>query len=380
MLPIIFYVDDQPTNLTVFQAAMPDEWSVHVFEDPLHAEQAMDQEKPWIVVSDQRMPQLSGVDLLEKTKQQLPDTLRIITTGYSEEDLVIEAVRRAQIFDYIRKPWDAEELVLILERAIKHYQMERDLKAAQQAAENALIKQYAAEEVARKKNEFLANMSHELKTPLNAILGFTEMVLERVRDDKEASRDLQIVKNAANHLDDMICNILDIANDETDRVIIKKTPSNIHQLLNKACEVCLPQALKNNNKLNTTITTGDYVMLDPIRVKQVLINLINNACKFTHNGTIEIVVKENDEAQGISIIVSDNGIGIEKAHHDRIFEPFTQLDMSSTKPFDGVGLGLNISQRLARKMGGDILVESEYGVGSTFTLWLPDVDHESLTL
>jgi DNA-binding NtrC family response regulator len=121
MKPVIFYIDDEPHNLTVFEASMPDEWEICVFDNPMAAIDQLDIKKPWVVVSDQRMPSMTGVQFLEIVKKILPDSLRIIVTGYSDEELVVESVRKAQVFDYLKKPWDLNELISGLKRAIEYY-------------------------------------------------------------------------------------------------------------------------------------------------------------------------------------------------------------------------------------------------------------------
>ncbi len=126
MKPILYYVDDDAHNLTVFEASLPDEWEIKTFSNPLKALETLDKDKPWVIVADQRMPGIKGVDFLEIAKKLTPHSVRIIVTGYSDEDLVIETVRKAQVFDYIRKPWDTDDLVARMQKAVEFYTMSRE--------------------------------------------------------------------------------------------------------------------------------------------------------------------------------------------------------------------------------------------------------------
>ena len=126
--PVIIYVDDEPRNLAVFEASMPDNWDIHIFDNPIEACKEFEILNPTLVLSDQRMPGMSGVEVLEEARKKCPDAIRIIVTGYSDEDLVIESVRKAKIYDYIRKPWDVDELEHRLLNAIDFFISEKKNK------------------------------------------------------------------------------------------------------------------------------------------------------------------------------------------------------------------------------------------------------------
>jgi len=376
MTPVIIYVDDQATNLTVFEAAMPEDWQVHVFDDPDKAAKALRDISPWVILSDQRMARITGADLLALARQEVPGAMRIIVTGYSDEEAMIDAVRRAKIFDYMKKPWDPDALVIMIEKAIRQYRKNQDLKRIQEMEQETAVNLLAAKEADRQKSEFLANISHELKTPLSTIIGYTELLLnpgqeglDPGEEDTRMINDLKNVLQAADHLHSMIEAILDIAQDNADQLKLNPTTVNLTQLLGEVQDVCFSHAQNNQNILTIESTVNSVFITDQIRLKQILINLVINACKFTHNGTVRVEVK--DDMEQISFAVHDSGIGIRQEDKRDIFKPFVQLDMSRTKVVGGAGLGLGISQRLARRMGGEIVVNSQYGVGSTFTLLLP---------
>lgn len=145
MKPIIFYIDDEPHNLTVFEASLPSDWEIKTFSNPFQALEALETCAPWIIVTDQRMPGISGVKYLELARKIHPHAVRIIATGYSEEDLVVESVRKAQVFDYIKKPWEPEDLETSLRRAIDYYQVQSELRSREKQLEtqNAQLKEIA---------------------------------------------------------------------------------------------------------------------------------------------------------------------------------------------------------------------------------------------
>lgn len=154
MKPVIFYVDDDPNNLTVFEAALPDDWQIHVFDNPGKALSMLDQLKPWIVVSDQRMPGMKGIEFLEVVKKILPHAVRIIVTGFSEEDLVVESVRKAEVSDYIRKPWDVDDLERSLLRAAQRYKDITEREALyEQIKRNSVELEEQTKKLAMIKNE-----------------------------------------------------------------------------------------------------------------------------------------------------------------------------------------------------------------------------------
>ncbi len=154
--PVLFYIDDEPHNLVVFEAACPDDWKVHVYESPIVALEKLDQLRPNVIISDQRMPGMTGVQFLEVAKKILPDAVRIIVTGYSDEDLVVESVRKAQIFDYIKKPWEVDDLLASLTRAL-------DFQRAESEARRLQVELVLRESELRETNGLLMNAMRDLE-------------------------------------------------------------------------------------------------------------------------------------------------------------------------------------------------------------------------
>jgi len=247
-----------------------------------------------------------------------------------------------------------------LEALIQEEQRARDL-AAEAVAANAA------------KSAFLATMSHELRTPLNIILGYSELALEHLeeRGDDETAEDLRRVHGAGQHLLGLISDVLDLSRIEADRLEIGREPFDLDEMVREMVLSFQPLALTNTDELLAEVPLGLVVTgLDRTRVRQILLNLVSNAIKFTRNGQIRIRVRRDGERH-LDISVRDTGIGIPADKLAVIFLPFTQVDPSTTRRYEGSGLGLAISRRLAELMGGTLSVESSPGRGSTFTLRLP---------
>ncbi|MDC1086866.1 PAS-domain containing protein [Alphaproteobacteria bacterium] len=222
------------------------------------------------------------------------------------------------------------------------------------------------------KSQFLANMSHELRTPLNAIIGLTEMLKEDAADDglDDFEEPLDRVFSAGKHLLTLINDVLDLSKIEAGRVELFNETFELKQILDDVMKTSSPLAQKNDNELIIDYKTEiDFVTADQTRVKQVVLNLISNACKFTEKGKITIGVNKNlrDGGDLISIDIIDTGIGMSDEQMSKLFNSFVQADSSTTRKYGGTGLGLTISKQLAKLMGGDVVVNSELGKGTTFT-------------
>jgi len=234
----------------------------------------------------------------------------------------------------------------------------------------------AAESANRAKSTFLANMSHELRTPMNAIIGYSEMLAEEAEDDglDQMVPDLNKINAAGKHLLALINDILDLSKIEAGRMDLYLERFDLRQMLDEAVDTVSPLITKNNNRLVTEFEPElGAVRADLTKLRQSLFNLLSNASKFTDSGTVTLTVnrEHRDEGDRLIIAVTDTGIGIKSDKLDHVFEEFSQADDSTSRDFGGTGLGLPISRRFCRMMGGDISVTSELGVGSTFTIEIP---------
>jgi len=236
----------------------------------------------------------------------------------------------------------------------------------------------------RSKSEFLANMSHEIRTPMNAVIGFTEL-LEKSDLDVTQSNYLKSIKSGGKNLLNIINDILDLSKIEAGKLNMEKHPVNIKTLIYEIEQMFTLSVKKKGLKLSLDLPPDMPMVIhsDDTRIRQILLNLVGNAVKFTLSGFIQIslrVVRQDSKSIDLEIDVQDSGIGIETRNREKIFHNFEQQDGQSNRKFGGTGLGLAISDKLAQKLGGSLTLESEAGKGSTFTLHLNDLKYSNDSL
>ena len=226
------------------------------------------------------------------------------------------------------------------------------------------------------KSRFLANMSHELRTPLNAVIGITEMLVEDAEDAGQTDilEPLGRIARAGKHLLELINEVLDLSKIEAGKLELHYEDVDLDGLIDEIAGAAQPLAARNGNRLEVHRAAAvGTIHIDAMRLRQIVLNLLSNACKFTEHGTVSLSLDRRVEADGewLVLTVADTGIGISKEQLGRLFQEFTQADSSTTRRYGGTGLGLAITDRLCRMMGGSIAVESEPGRGTAFTLRLP---------
>jgi adenylate cyclase len=229
------------------------------------------------------------------------------------------------------------------------------------------------------KSQFVSSMSHELRTPLNAIIGLTEMMVTNAArfGTEKALEPLQRVNRAGTHLLGLINQVLDLSKIEAGKLELNPQAVQLVQLIDDVLGTARPLAEQNKNRLIVEIA-GDLgtLTVDPMRLRQILLNLLSNACKFTKEGEVKLQARRMADGRDvIELSVSDTGIGMTPEQQAKLFEEFTQADASTAQRFGGTGLGLAIARKLARMMGGDVTVTSEPGKGSAFTVRLPGGVH-----
>jgi signal transduction histidine kinase len=248
----------------------------------------------------------------------------------------------------------------------EHKQILHDLAAAKAAADTA----------SSAKSAFLATMSHELRTPLTAILGYSEM-LEEYAVEKgvvDALPEIQRIHRAGNHLRDLINDVLNLSKVESGKMEIYVEPFLILDVVNDVAATVQPLIEQGGNCLKIEHASKLGLMYsDQTKLRQVLLNLLGNAAKFTSNGTVclRITRSPNPEDDVVCFEITDTGIGMSQEQIDRLFQPFVQADVSITRRYGGTGLGLALSQRFCQLMGGNVTVTSQEGVGTTFLVQIP---------
>jgi PAS domain S-box-containing protein len=258
----------------------------------------------------------------------------------------------------------------------------RDCTEQKEAVQDMITAKEEAEKANKVKSQFIANMSHEIRTPMNAIMGFTNLVLNS-KLDEEQKKCLEVVMARSKDLLVLINDILDISKIEADKLEIKNDETNLRQIIKEQVESFMPHIKEKDLSLNYEISpeVPEIIFVDPIRLRQVLVNIIGNAVKFTEQGSIKLSVKFADKKlfsgswnrkeQMLHFSVEDTGIGIPEDKQKLIFEAFSQGDSSKIRKYGGTGLGLAICLRLLDMMGGTIWLKSQEGKGSTFNFLLP---------
>ena len=305
--------------------------------------------------------------LLFRELNQSIETIK--RTNKNLENIVTErTIELQKSNDRLRAELSERKLV---QKEIRELNQELEQRVAERTADLDVAKD-RAESADRLKSAFLATMSHELRTPLNSIIGFTGILLQNLVGplNEEQNKQLKMVQGSAHHLLNLINDVLDISKIEAGQLEIVSKPFDMRQAIQTVVETIAPSAEKRGLELISSIAPQvGIITSDKRRVEQILLNLLNNAVKFTEHG--EVRLECAIEKEWLVTRVIDTGIGIQQKDLDLLFKPFQQVDTGITRNHEGTGLGLSICKRLVEILGGKIWVESQWGQGSSFTFTLP---------
>ncbi len=276
-------------------------------------------------------------------------------------------------------PCGDDSVAAIVRDITDRKQAEMELSDTNRRLEEALVRAQelavAAEAASHAKSEFLANMSHEIRTPMNGIIGMTELLLNTPLNDEQRDY-LKTLRSSADLLLSILNDILDIARIESGKLVLEQIPTDIREAVQDTVKLFAGRAREKDLVLRAELAEDlpEWVQADPMRLRQILANLVNNAIKFTHEGEVVVeasTLRREGQTAWVRLAVRDTGIGIPPDRLHAIFDAFTQADSSTTRRYGGTGLGLTICKRLVELMGGHIRVDSELGKGSVFWVELP---------
>jgi signal transduction histidine kinase len=368
----ILYVDDEPFALETFRAQFKEDFTIHVARDGEEALRLVSENEIAVILTDQRMPGLSGVELLKRVKVQRPDTIRMLITAYTDMGVVVEAINEGHVYRYVTKPYNEDDLRNTLRQGIETYYLIRERERLE-AEKIETAKRMARANRLSAVGTLAAGMAHEINNPLTAVSAFLQMLPQKYQEDRKDKEYWdQFYRRVCEELEriqHLITRMLRYSRfTGQDEYNLQET--DLNGLLEDMIALLVPEAKKRQNVFNKSLDPNLPIgWMDPERMKQVFMNLFLNAVQATEGGTITVrsslTAKGTDHA-ALEVAVSDTGSGIEEEHLQKIFDPFF-----TTKHHEGSGLGLLTCHQIVEAHRGFIDVQSEPGKGATFIVRLP---------
>lgn len=356
--PSVLFLDDEVGNLTGFKAQFRRFFDIEVALTAGEAREKLTKKHFHVLLTDQRMPEMSGVEFCESIKDEYPDTVRILVTAYADINTVIDAINKGQVYRYIAKPWQDEDIMVAIKNGVDLSLSRSELRKRSEELQKAY------DEL----NRFIYSASHDMRAPLTSILGVVSLAQQETPDEKMHEY-LRMIEVSVKRMEVLNNNVIDyyINNKKQARLevldfneMVDETVSSLRYYLNA-------------DKINFSIDilqTAKF-MSDGFRVRSIVNNLISNAIKFQRpeNEAREITIIARADESKCALTIRDNGIGIRQESLEHIFDMFYRATATNS----GSGIGLYVTKESIDKLGGTITVESEEGVGTTFSITVPNL-------
>ena len=379
----ILLVDDEVGNLNVLSEILMGDYNILTANNALEAIELINNysvpENINLIISDQRMPQKTGVEFFKETLKKIPRTIRIILTGFTEIDTIIGAINDGQVYKFLAKPIEPKDLKITVKRALESYELEqknielltqlKDLNSSLEIkVEERTIQLKEINELQKGMIEILV---HDLKNPLSNILMFSKHIHGKSLSEEKTKEIAWLINRSGNHMAKMVENLLEITKIEQEKIRPDLEIFDILPLTEQTIKEFLENTVRKQIKINFTCNIShNRIYTDYTRTKQVIENLISNAIKFSPFDS-EINVSLSEKDQEIILSVKDQGPGFTEEDKAKLFQKFTRLSAQPTGGEHSSGLGLSIVKKIVEVIGAKIWYESEYGKGTTFFISFP---------
>jgi len=355
----VLYIDDEDNNLKSFRATLRKDFKIFTAIDGEEGLRIAQEEEVHVVIADQRMPGMTGTEFFERMVQINPDPIRILLTGYSDIASVIDAINKGEVYRFIDKPWNIEQIKNSIKNAADIYFMRRELKE-----KNVKLKKLHSE-----MNQFVYSLSHELRGPLMSISGVSKLAKMEVSDPNVLEY-FDMIDTATGKLDDFIYKMLDFY--RSTKIDHKVTEIHFQDVVNQQVSAYREKFDLSHFHLDVQVNQKTAFFSDDAKIRVILNNLFSNAVQFQKNQPgpkrISLTVDVFDNQAVITL--EDNGIGIEERHRAEVFNLFSRATQRNV----GTGLGLYMVKEAVEQMGGKIHLESQIHEGTTVTVTLPSMN------
>lgn len=350
------FIDDEEANLNSFRALFRRDYRVHTVTNGDDAMRVLRERPVQVVMTDMRMPEESGVEILARIQEEFPEPVRILTTGFSDIGAVIEAVNTGNIYHYLKKPWEEGEVRMAIEKAYRHYERTVELREKNEEL------QKRNEELSK----FIYSISHDLRAPLTSMRSVID-VCKLIKERNELDEYFSLLEGRILHLEEFIQNMIDYYKNS----MMEFNPQQIdfNDLIGRTIERC-QQLGENGVRFQTNISQDFPFLSDEFRLEVIMNNLISNAVKYQQDENEDKFVEIDvlTEGPGATVRVRDNGIGIPENHMQNIFDMFYR----ATSEKEGVGIGLYLVKESIEKLEGTVHVDSQPNKGTVFEVKVPN--------